>query len=172
VSLREQPTLPVVARTMLPQGYFAQLEFEAPALRVLAPIEMLAEKVRASFQRAKVRDLYDLHRFAITPFDGELLRRLAVLKLWQVRDPFDPALFFARLRDGRYDWDDLQRLLRSSERPEPEEVIRSVETRFAGLRSLSALEAEVIADARSGRNERLAERLRADIRARFTATAP
>ncbi|HEX7485434.1 MAG TPA: nucleotidyl transferase AbiEii/AbiGii toxin family protein, partial [Vicinamibacterales bacterium] len=69
VSLREQPTLPVVARTMRPQGYFAQLEFEAPAVRVLAPIEMLAEKVRASFQRAKVRDLYDLHRFAITPFD-------------------------------------------------------------------------------------------------------
>ena len=27
-----------------------------------------------------------------TPFDGELLRRLAVLKLWQTRDPFEPEV--------------------------------------------------------------------------------
>jgi len=167
VSLRERPTLPVIARAMQTQGYFAQLEFETPAVRILAPIEMIAEKVRASFQRAKVRDLYDLHRFASTPFDGELLRRLAVLKLWQVRDPFDPELFFTRLRDGRYEWEELRRLLRSSERLEPEDVLRSVETRFAVLRGLTDLEHEIIADAKSGWNEPLAERLREEIRARF-----
>lgn len=38
-----------------------------------------------------------------------LLRRLAVLKLWQVRDPFDPDAFFAKLRTGVYDWDDIRR---------------------------------------------------------------
>jgi hypothetical protein len=167
--LRERPTLPVLARAMLPQGYFAQLEFAPPAVRVLDPIEMIAEKVRASFQRAKVRDLYDLHRFATTPFDGELLRRLVVLKLWQARDPFDPDLFFARLRDGRYDWEDLHRLLRANARLDPEEVLRAVKTRFAVLRSLSALEHKVVADARSGRNEPLAERLRSEIRSRFAA---
>ena len=172
VSLRERPTLPVVARAMQPQGYFAQLEFAPPAVRVLAPVEMIAEKLRASFQRAKVRDLYDLHRFAAIPFDGELLRRLAVLKLWQVRDPFDPELFFARLRDGRYDWEDLHRLLRSSELLEPEDVLRSVEARFAMLRNLTELEHEVIADAKSGWNEPLADRLRAEIHTRFAATAP
>jgi predicted nucleotidyltransferase component of viral defense system len=167
VSLRERPTLPVVARPMQPQGYFAQLEFTPPAMRTLAPLEMVAEKVRASFQRAKVRDLYDLHRFASAPFDGELLRRLAVLKLWQVRDPFDPELYFARLRDGRYDWDDLHRLLRGSERLQAEDVLRSVETRFAVLRNLTDLERAVIADAKSGRNEPLAERLRQEIRSRL-----
>lgn len=170
VSLRERPTLPVVARPMQPQSYFAQLELAPPEVRILAPIEMMAEKVRASFQRAKVRDLYDLHRFATTPFDGELLRRLAVLKLWQMRDSFDPALFFERLRDGRYDWADLHRLLRASERIEPEDVIRSVETRFAALRNLTEIEHEVIADAKSGWNEPLADRLRAEIRARFAPT--
>jgi predicted nucleotidyltransferase component of viral defense system len=170
VSLRERPTLPVIARPIQPQGYFAQLELAPPAVRILAPIEMIAEKVRASFQRAKVRDLYDLHRFATSPFDGELLRRLAVLKLWQVRDPFDPELFFARLRDGRYDWDDLKRLLRSGERLEPEEVLRSVETRFALLRNLTELEHKLIANAKSGWNNPLADRLRAEIRARFTST--
>jgi predicted nucleotidyltransferase component of viral defense system len=170
ISLRERPTLPVVTRPMQPQAYFAQLELAAPEVRTLAPIEMMAEKVRASFQRAKVRDLYDLHRFATTPFDAELLRRLAVLKLWQVRDPFDPELFFARLRDGRYDWEDLKRLLRSSERPEPDEVLRSVESRFAVLRNLTELEQKVIADAKTGWNEPLADRLRAEIQARFTPT--
>jgi predicted nucleotidyltransferase component of viral defense system len=167
VSLRERPTLPVAARPMQSQGYFAQLELAPPAVRTLAPIELIAEKVRAAFQRAKVRDLYDLHRFAATPFDAELLRRLAVLKLWQVRDPFDPELFFARLRDGRYDWEDLKRLLHANERLDPEEVLRSVESRFAVLRNLTELERDIIADARSGWNEPLAERLRAEIRARF-----
>ena len=171
VSLRERPTLPVIARVMQPQSYFAQMEFKAPDVRVLAPIEMIAEKVRAAFQRAKVRDLYDLHRFAATPFDGELLRRLVVLKLWQVRDQFDPELFFARLHDGRYDWMDLQRLLRSSERLEPEEVLRSVEARFTVLRNLTDLEHEVISDAKSGWNEPLAEKLRTEIQARFAATS-
>lgn len=64
------------------------------------------------FQRTKVRDLYDLHRFATKPFDGELLRALVVLKLWQVRDPFVPDARFEKLRSGKYDWADLQRLLR------------------------------------------------------------
>jgi hypothetical protein len=124
----------------------------------------------SNFQRAKVRDLYDLHRFAVTPFDGELLRRMVVLKLWQVCDPFDPERFFARLRGGRYDWADLQRLLRSSERVETEELLRSIETRFAALRDLTELEHEIIADAKSGWNEPLAQRLRTEIRVRFDAT--
>jgi predicted nucleotidyltransferase component of viral defense system len=169
VSLRERPTLPVVAWAMQQQSYFAQIEFESPVVRVMAPIEMIAEKVRASFQRAKVRDLYDLFRFAAIPFDGELLRRLVVLKLWQVRDPFDPEVFFARLRDGHYDWDDLLRLLRASDLLVPEDVIKSVETRFAMLRDLTGLEREVIADAKSGWNAPLAERLRSEIRLLFEA---
>jgi hypothetical protein len=79
---------------------------------------MIAEKVRAAFQRTKVRDLYGLHRFATKPFDGELLRALVVLKLWQVRDPFVPDALFEKLRSGKYDWADL-RLLRTAARVEP-----------------------------------------------------
>ncbi|MEO6777082.1 MAG: nucleotidyl transferase AbiEii/AbiGii toxin family protein [Kofleriaceae bacterium] len=90
VSLRERPTLVATARPMQHQGYFDRLEFPMFNVRSLETIEMIAEKVRAAFQRAKVRDLYDLHRFATTPFDGDLLRSLVVLKLWQVRDPFVP----------------------------------------------------------------------------------
>ena len=128
---------------------------------------MIAEKVRAAFQRVKVRDLYDLHRFATTPYDGELLRRLVVLKLWQVRDPFDPEAFFTKLRSGVYDWEDIRRLVRTSERIEPDEILASVEERFAMLRQLTELEQQVIADAKSGWNEPLAERLRAEVRFMF-----
>lgn len=165
VSLRERPTLAVVPRSLMPQAYFGQLEFPSFEVRSLDVIEMVAEKVRAAFQRAKVRDLYDLHRFASTPFDGELLRRLAVLKLWQVRDPFEPDMLFERIRGSDYEWDDLHRLIRTSERLDPKEIIRTVEARFAPLRMPSDLERTVIADARSGaRNELLAKKLREEIR--------
>ncbi len=164
VSLRERPTLPVVAGAMKPQAYFSHIEFELFDVRSLEAVEMIAEKVRAAFQRVKVRDLYDLHRFATTPFNGELLRRLAVLKLWQDRDPFDPEALFEKIRGGDYDWVDIQRLVRSSERIEPTEIIQTVEGSFDILRGLTELEQEVIADAKSGWNEPLADQLRAEIR--------
>jgi len=165
VSLRERPTLPAVNRTMQHQAYFDHLEFQPFETRSLEAIEMIAEKVRAAFQRVKVRDLYDLYRFAATPFDCELLRRLSVLKLWQARDPFDPEALFQKLRGGKFDWADVQRLIRASERIEPAAIIATVEARFAMLRQLTDLEQQVIADAKSGRNEPLADRLRAEIRA-------
>jgi len=164
VSLRERPTLPVRARAMKHHSYFAHLEFEGFDVRSLDATEMIAEKVRAAFQRAKVRDLYDLHRFASRPFNGELLRRLVVLKLWQARDPFDPERLFAKLRSGVYDWEDIHRLVRLSERTEPEEILASVKRRFAVLHQLTELEERVVSDARSGRNEPLASMLRAEIR--------
>jgi predicted nucleotidyltransferase component of viral defense system len=163
VSLRERPTLPAMSRSLKPQAYFHYLEFQPPVVRSLEVIEMVAEKVRAAFQRAKVRDLYDLHRFATTPFDGELLRRLVVLKLWQVQDPFDPNAFFERIRSSDYDWDDLHRLVRGSERLDAKEILQNVETRFALLRDLSELERTLIGDARAGRNERIAAQLRGEI---------
>ncbi|MBI4700540.1 MAG: nucleotidyl transferase AbiEii/AbiGii toxin family protein [Deltaproteobacteria bacterium] len=164
VSLREHPTLPVRRRPMKPQAYFKYLEFEPVAVATIEPIEMIAEKLRAAFQRAKVRDLHDLHAFAGTGFDGEILRRLVVLKLWQVRDPFDPDVFFERLHGGRYDWDDVRRLTRLDERLDPQAIAQTIETRYAFLRQLSELEQQVIRDARTGRNEPIAARLRAEVR--------
>lgn len=152
---------------MKQQAYFSHLEFDLFDVRSLEPVEMITEKVRAAFQRARVRDLCDLHRFASMPFDGELLRRLLVLKLWQIRDSFDPETFFERLRGSNYDWEDLQRLVRTSEMIEPAEIIQTVERRFAILRQLTKLEQQVIADAKSGWNEPLADRLRAEIHQRF-----
>lgn len=66
VSTREKPTLAVGRRPMAEQVYFRDLEFELFDVPCLETIEMAAEKVRAAFQRAKVRDLYDLHLFPKT----------------------------------------------------------------------------------------------------------
>jgi hypothetical protein len=122
----------------------------------------------AAFQRAKVRDLYDLHLLARRKFDGQLLRGLVVLKLWQVRDAFDAPGFFTKLRGGAYDWEDLHRLLRPSERVEQETIIAGIQLHFRKLKELTQLAAHVVADARKGaRNEPLGGRLRAEIRGRF-----
>ena len=153
----------MTARPMQPQAYFAHLEFDPFEVRTLETIEMVAEKVRASYQRSKVRDLYDLFRFATTPFDGEVLRRLVVLKLWQVQDPFDPDRFFERLRGESYDWADLRRLIRAGEGLDADSILGRIEARFAVLRDLTELEREVIADAKSGWNIPLADRLREEI---------
>lgn len=81
-----------------------------------------------------------------------------------MKDPFDPDAFFEQTRSAEYDWDDLHRLVRATERFQAKDILRAVETRFAPLRNLSELERALIADARSGRNERLAEQLRQEIR--------
>jgi hypothetical protein len=47
------------------------------------------------------------------------LRALVDDGVWQVRDPFVPDARFEKLRSGKYDWADLQRLLRTADRIEP-----------------------------------------------------
>ena len=59
--------------------------------------------------------------------------------------------------------DDIKRLVRASDCIEPAEIMATVETRFGILRQLTELERQVIADARSGWNDPLADRLRAEI---------
>ena len=69
----------------------------------------LSEKIRACYQRAKVRDVYDLGVFAKKPLNQPLIRRLVVLKLWQARDVFEPDRFLQKFRDSKaFDWDDLK----------------------------------------------------------------
>jgi hypothetical protein len=102
----------------------------------------------------------------VTP--SEALRGLVVLKLWQVRDAFDPPGFFTKLRGGEYDWEDLHRLLRPSERTEQAIIVAGIDLHFLKLKELTELEAHVVADAKKGaRNEPLGGRLRAEIRDRF-----
>ena len=113
ISRRETPTLPTERRPQIEQSYFRFLPFAPAELTCLALPEILAEKIRACYQRNKARDIYDLGTFAARPLDYALIRRLVVLKLWQARDAFDPARLKQKFQDGRdFDWDDLRDLLR------------------------------------------------------------
>jgi predicted nucleotidyltransferase component of viral defense system len=113
ISLRETPTLEPERRAQCEQSYFRQLPFVPADLTCLALPEIIAEKIRACYQRNKARDIYDLGTFATRPLDQSLIRRLVVLKLWQARDTFDPEGLLRKLEEGRaFDWDDLNQLVR------------------------------------------------------------
>ena len=113
ISRRETPTLATERRPQCEQSYFRQLPFAPAGITCLALPEIIAEKIHACYQRNKARDIYDLGTFAPRPLVQPLIRRLVVLKLWQARDTFDPALLMRKFQDGRaFDWDDLGQLVR------------------------------------------------------------
>ena len=113
ISLRETPTLAPERRAQCEQSYFRQLPFVPTDLTCLALPEIIAEKIRACYQRNKARDIYDLGTFASRPLDHQLIRRLVVLKLWQARDTFDPERLLRKFEEGTaFDWDDLKQLVR------------------------------------------------------------
>jgi predicted nucleotidyltransferase component of viral defense system len=113
ISRRETPTLPTASRRQIEQSYFQHLPFAPDDITCLAFEEIIAEKIRACYQRNKARDIYDLGMFATRPLDQPLIRRLVVLKLWQARDRFDPERLMQKFEDGNdFDWDDLSDLVR------------------------------------------------------------
>jgi predicted nucleotidyltransferase component of viral defense system len=112
VSRRETPTLPTERLAQIEQSYFKVLPFVPSEITCLALPEILAEKIRACYQRSKAHDIHDLGTFARRPLDQPLIRRLVVLKLWQAGDTFDPARLMQKFTDGQdFDWDDLRQLL-------------------------------------------------------------
>jgi predicted nucleotidyltransferase component of viral defense system len=112
ISRRETPTLPTVRLLQIEQSHFKLLPFAPVEIVCLALPEILAEKIRACYQRNKARDIYDLGMFATRPLDQALIRRLVSLKLWQARDTFNPARLLQRFQDSRvFDWDDLGQLV-------------------------------------------------------------
>ena len=57
ISRRETPTLPTERLTQRDQSYFRQLPFVPAEITCLALDEILAEKIRACYQRNKARDI-------------------------------------------------------------------------------------------------------------------
>ncbi len=146
VSLREEPVLSTQTMPLLDEGYFKHLEIELPLVPTLRFEEIVAEKIRATYQRLTVRDVYDLYLFHQRPFNRNVVRTLAVLKLWSVGDAFDPDRFFNNLASGRYEWSDMARLVRRDRRPETKAVVASCLNSYDFLRNLSPDELELAKD--------------------------
>jgi predicted nucleotidyltransferase component of viral defense system len=147
VSRRETPTLPPEERAQCEQSYFRHLPFKPAPIRCLALPEILAEKIRATYQRNKARDMYDLGMFATKPLDRELVRRLVVLKLWQVRDSFDPEKLIAKMADEKqFDWDDLGNLTRHGQAPKARDIIGPCVAGYDFLKGLTPSEQTLAKD--------------------------
>jgi hypothetical protein len=147
----------------LAQNYFRHLPFVPAEIRCLALAEMLAEKVRACYQRNKARDIYDLGMFATKALDQPLIRRLVVLKLWQAGDSFDPQKLIAKSEDGRsFDWDDLRQLVNRDHAIDREKITAACVRGYGFLAELTDEERTLTAD-RYLRERALAEKLRAEL---------
>lgn len=163
ISRRETPTLPTERRLQIEQSYFRLLPFAPAEITCLALEEILAEKIRACYQRNKARDIFDLGVFATRPLNQPLIRRLVVLKLWQARDSFDPARLMQKFRDGmEFDWDDLAQLVRRTVVIDRERITADCVRGFGFLAELTD-EEKIVASDRYQREHAVVERLRAEL---------
>ncbi len=148
ISLREAPLLPVVPVPQKEQTYFKLLLFKPADFPCLSFPEAISEKIRAATQRAKIRDLYDLHEISKTTFDRDLVRSLAVLKLWQSQgDELSYQQFKRQIEDGKqYDVNDLTNLLTKGQKVELRQMIVDVVNRYDFLDRMTEDEARLAAD--------------------------
>jgi predicted nucleotidyltransferase component of viral defense system len=162
ISRRETPTLPTERRPQIEQSYFKLLPFAPTEIVCLALAEILAEKIRACYQRNKARDIYDLGMFATRPLDQARIRRLVVLKLWQARDTFDPARLIRKFQDERdFDWDDLRQLLNRAAVIDRDKITADCVRGFGFLANLTEDELALSRDEYQ-REQAVVERLRAE----------
>lgn len=146
VSNREVPTLPPDDRRQIDVSYFKLLPFKPVDLPCLRIEEILAEKIRATYQRNKPRDIWDLDHFIGRPFHEPLIRKLVVTKLWQVGDSFSSARWRAKLTDAKgWDWDDLRQLVRGGV-SDPGQMLARCTDRFGFLANMDEDEAALAAD--------------------------
>jgi predicted nucleotidyltransferase component of viral defense system len=160
ISRRETPTLPTERMPQVPQSYFRFLPFTPADIVCLALPEILAEKIRACYQRNKTRDIFDLGMFATRPLDHDMIRSLVVLKLWQARDSFDPARLMRKFEDGReFDWDDLRQLTNRAITIDRDGITRACVRGFAFLADLTQDE-QILAADKYQREHVVADRIR------------
>jgi predicted nucleotidyltransferase component of viral defense system len=163
VSRRETPTLPTERLSQIEQSYFKLLPFSPADISCLALAEIVAEKIRACYQRNKARDIYDLGMFATRPLDHALIRRLVVLKLWQAQDTLDAERLMQKFRDGRdFDWDDLRQLFNRAVVIDRDRITADCTRGFGFLADLTD-EERVLANDQHQRERKLWDRLRSEV---------
>jgi predicted nucleotidyltransferase component of viral defense system len=166
ISTREGPILPVLPVAQLNQDYFKLLEFKPEAIPSLSFEEAIAEKIRAASQRSKIRDLHDLSEIAGRKFNRDLVRPLAVIKLWNSEGHgLAYERFSERVKDtAEYNVADLANLLRKDQRPDLGGMIRRAVEGFRFLANLTDAEKTLAADSVRA-NRKSAEELIQAVRA-------
>ena len=154
VSYRESPILPHAETNQIKEEmYFKYLEFPTFPVNCLQKEELLAEKIRAASQRIRSRDLFDLYLFSGKNIDKVKLRKLVVLKCWNVREPFNPDLLFGKISGEEYDWEDLQRLVRKKSLPPQATVVKKVLSACSFLKDLDTDLQRIVKDSKTHKEQ-------------------
>lgn len=146
VSFRAKPVLPVQAAAFIKERYFQWLGMEPPLVPTLDLHEIIAEKIRATAQRSRIRDLYDLYQFTSLRFDRSTVRRIAILKCWETNFALDPTAFLHTLPEKKYDWADLERLVRHGHALTPEAIFKKLQQEYRFLADMDADESVLSSD--------------------------
>jgi predicted nucleotidyltransferase component of viral defense system len=160
VSFREKPILNVSFSRIKEELYFRYCEFKPFEVPCLKMEEVLAEKIRATYQRMSARDLYDLYLFADKSYDRELVKRLTVLKLWEASEPFDPDTFLLQVEQEQLSFSELRDLVRAGMLPSREDIVRAILDSYSYLKSLDDELGTIIRDSRTHRRYSLIEELK------------
>jgi predicted nucleotidyltransferase component of viral defense system len=155
VSYREKPIFPTEELPLRKEMYYKYLEFQSFPVKCLQKDELLAEKIRAAFQRIRSRDLYDLYLFSKRPYNKDIVKTLAVIKCWNARDPFKPKVLLNRVEKADYNWEDLQQLVRKDSLPPQKNIINRVLKDYAFLEDLNDPLQKIIEDSKAHHEEEL-----------------
>jgi predicted nucleotidyltransferase component of viral defense system len=155
VSFREKPLLSLDELPLIDEMYFKYCEFPRFPVACLNKEELLSEKLRAAYQRFRARDLYDLYLFADRHFDKSLVQKLAVIKCWNVHEPFNPKKLLDSIAESKYDWNDLERLVRRDELPSQDVVVGKVLKAYAFLSNMDSILVRIVDDSKAHKETKL-----------------
>jgi len=148
LSLREESILPIVSKSLIYQSFFKNLEFQPGNVDCFRFEELVAEKVRAAYQRVRARDIDDIVICAKKPINKEVLRTLVVIKCWNVRDPFHPGKFLKKITTSKYNWYDIKSLLSQDSIIDKEDLIKKCLRDYNFLTDLTKDEEILINDSK------------------------
>jgi predicted nucleotidyltransferase component of viral defense system len=157
VSFREKPLLPLDELPLIDERYFKYTEFPRFPVLCLHKEELLAEKLRAAYQRFRARDLYDLYLFAERHFEKDMVQKLVVIKCRGVRELFNPKTLLSNIAESKCDWADLERLVRKRELPSHEAVVEKVLKAYAFLADMDRTLVRIIDDSKAHKEKKLVE---------------
>ena len=164
VSLREDPVLEVVERGIQNELYFKYTEFDPFEVPCMQLEEVLSEKIRATYQRATARDVYDLYQLAFLHYDRDLVKKLAVIKFWNDRSDYDPKLLLSNVEAMKIDFSEVEYLLKNEDHPREEEIKARIIDNYGYLRELDNNLTKILRDTRKHRETTLVKRICNDLR--------
>lgn len=164
VSLREDPILEVLNQGVKDELYFKYTEFEPFKVPCMQLEEVLAEKIRATYQRATARDVWDLYQYATRPYDRDLVKRLAVIKFWNDESDYDPRKLLDKIRAMKIDFSEVEYLLKNQGHPQEEEIKARILSSYGYLEELDENLIKILGDTRKHRESVLVKKTCGELR--------